>query len=259
MARFSDWDYFNKNVQSGLTEGQFINSAGCLLCAGPPFLAITSGGTEDQLTASDIVYPIGLVSNWAISQQLAVVPVPEAGSYRRYTITGPSDGALQLTRTMYHGPSLLRVLYAYYKADTERRYRGTPIEPLIDSEAANIARNPKNVIWDTPGYENAWFNLSSDLLSQPVGILLYIQDVNRESYGAVYLEQAQVGNHNMGGGPSQLVVAESVSMSFARARPVRLANPIPLFSRFADSGVITSAGTMTGGEKKIAAVTQSNR
>lgn len=259
MARFNNWDFLNKQVQSGLVEGQFINQAGCLLCAGPPFLAVTGGGTEAQLATGDTVYPIGLISQWQINQNMAVVPVPEAGSYRRYHITGPTDGNFSFSRILYHGPSLLRVLYAYYKADIDGEFGGYPIEPLIDNDAANIQRNPKEIIYDAPGFENFWINLASDLFSQPVGILLYIQDLNRESYGAVYLEQLQVAQHGMGSGPGSLVVAENASALFSRARPVKLANPIPLMSRFQDSGIITTAGTMTGGEQRIPAVTQSNR
>jgi len=187
MAQFQNWDFLNKQVQSGLTEGQFINQASCLICAGPPFLAVTGGGTEEQITAGDVVYPVGLISAWTIAQQMAVIPIPEAGSYRRYTITGPADGRFSFGRSLYHGPSLLRVLYAYYRADIERAFGGHPITPLINNDAANITRNPKNLIHDAPGYENFWINLASDLFSQPVGILLYIQDLNRESYGAVYL------------------------------------------------------------------------
>lgn len=258
MSRFQDWDFLNKNVQSGLTEGQFINQAGCLMCAGPPFLAVTGGGTEDQIRSGEVVYPVGLIANWTVAQQMQVVPVPEAGSYRRYTVTGPADGRINLSRALYHGPSLLRVMYAYYRADLERNFGGVPIEPLIDTEAATMARNPKYIIYDAPGHENFWMNMSSDLFSQPIGMLLYIQDLNRESYGAVYLEQLHLASHVMSSGPGQLVVAEQTDGMFTRARPVQLANPIPLMSRFDDSGVITTAGTMTGGVQKIPAVTQAN-
>lgn len=269
MARFQTWNFFNKQVQSGLVEGQFTGSASVMLAAGPPFLATESGGSERQIVSGDTVYPIGLISNFAIQQQMAVIPVPEVGSYRRYTVTGPADGQFSLNRTLYHGPSLLRVMYAYYKA---RDRRGVRVDPLIDNDAANIARNPKNRIYDAPGYENFYINLASDLFTQPVGILMYIQDSNRESYGAVYLEQLHVANHGFSTGPGQQVIAESVACVFSRARPVRLSNPMPLMSRLQDSGIITTAGTLTDAEGnplrgtepgergvRIAARTQTNR
>lgn len=266
MARFQDWDFFNKQVQSGLTEGQFVNAGSVLLCAGPPFLTAEGGSTEDQIVTGDVVYPVGLINQWSIQQQMAVIPVPEAGSYRRYTITGPADGSFSMGRTLYHGPSLLRVMYAYMKALDPR---GVPVFPLIDNDAANVQRYPKNRIYDAPGYENFYINLASDLFTQPVGILIYIQDSGRESYGAVYLEQLHIANHGMASGPGQLVVSEQVNCTFSRARPVQLANPVPLMARFQDSGVITTAGTLTNadgdalgtgsGGVRIPARTQSNR
>lgn len=267
MATFQDWNFFNRNVQSGLTEGQFINMGSVLLCAGPPALGVGGVGQvfeqNGDVAVGDVVFPMGLISSWAVNQQLPVIPIPEAGSYKRYTITGPSDGSLALGRTLYHGPSLLRVLYAYFRANANPNIQ---IDPLIDDQAANLLRNPHNFINDTPGYENFWANLASSILSQPVGVLIYIQDVNRESYGAVYLEQFQVATHGFASGPGQLVVNEQVQGSFARCRPVKLANPIPLMSRLSkqedsnDSGVITVAGSdrTIPGTQRIRSQTSSN-
>jgi hypothetical protein len=268
MARWNTWNFFNRNVQSGLTEGQFINMGSCLIAAGPPFLGIGGAVVLDEQggdqAVGDTVYPLGLGSQWSINQQLAVVPIPEAGSYRRYTITGPADGSFAMGRTLYHGPSALRVLYAYYKAQGNSNI---PISPLIDDfTASQMLRNPHNDIQDHPGHENFWANMCSSIFSQPVGILLYIQDVNRESYGAIYLEQYHVGSHGMGTGPGQLVLSEQFAGTFSRVRPVKLANPIPLMSRISnvkaddDSGKITVAGTnrTTGGLQRIETPTGSN-
>ena len=262
MARFQDWDYFNKNVQSGLTEGQFINFGGCLLAAGPPYLsAPAAGGQDDDTVGGQQVFPVGLASNWAIQHQLTAIPVPEAGSYRRYTITGPADGNFSMGRTLYHGPSLLRVMYAYYSAPRDDG-GATPVIPLTDDASANALRNPKNLIIDAPGYENFWVNLASDIFTQPVGLLLYIKDVNREAYGAVYLEQLQVVNHGFGSGPGQVAVAENAAFLFSRARPVKLNQAVPLMSRHEHAGTITVAGTenTTGpnGPQRIPAPTGSN-
>jgi len=249
MARFDTWNFFNRNVQSGLTEGQFINMGSCLICAGPPALGVRGAAQvadQDDTAVGDTVFPLGLISSWSINQQMAVVPVPEAGSYKRYTITGPADGSMALGRTLFHGPSLLRALYAYFKADANQNII---VESLIDDGAANLTRNPHNHINDVPGYENFWINMCSSIFSQPVGILLYIQDTNRESYGAVYLESFQASVHGMASGPGQLVVSEQTQGTFQRARPVKLANVIPLMSRISanqdesDSGITTIAGT----------------
>lgn len=268
MARFDNWDFFNHNVQSGLTEGQFLNSGGVLICAGPPVLGIggrAALGPQDGEAPSlgDTVWPIGLIGQWSLSQQQALVPVAEAGSYKKYTITGPSDGSFVYGRTLYHGPSLLRAQYAYYKT-TNARF---PVQPLIDDAGANLLRNPHNEISDMPGYENFFINLASSLFSQPVGLLLYFQDVNRESYGAVYLEQFNTGSHGMSSGPGQLVLSEQVQGMFNRARPVKLAEQIPLMSRSSrtnadndDSGTITTAGSSRtiAGQQRLKVATSAN-
>lgn len=255
MAALKNWNFFKNNVQSGLTEGQFINSSSTLLAAGPPFLVARGQTSEEDLTYKDVVYPIGLTSTWSIQQNLSVIPIPEAGSYHRYTITGPARGQMSLGRTLYHGPSMLKVLYAYYQA---KMSTGEPLYSLLDNKAANQARNPHNTIYSAPGYDNFYMNLASDLFTQPIGLLMYIKDVNKESYGAVYLEQVQVGSHGMGGGPQSVVISEQVSCTFSRARPVKLSNPVPLMSRFQDSGVITSAGTQTDGKQRIQQPTGTN-
>ena len=257
MATFKNWDYFNKHVQSGLTEGQFINFGGCVLAAGPPYL--TSMGSADGSVDSDSVFLIGKIGNWSVGNNLMVVPIPETGSYRRYLVTGPADGQLQLSRTLYHGPSLLRALYAYYSAPVESG-GSIPIESLVSDTSSNIRRNPKNRITDAPGYENFWPNLASEVFTQPVGILLFIQDSNRESYGACYFEQTQVVNHGFGGGPGSVVVAEQMSAMFGRCRPVKLPNAVPLMSRAEDAGTITVAGSenTTGGPTRIPQATGTN-
>lgn len=258
MSTFADWDYFNKHVQSGLTEGQFLNSGGCMIAAGPPYLA-SIGATGDTVN-TDTVWPIGLISQWGVSQNLAVIPIPEAGSYQRYIMTGPSDGGFQMSRSLYHGPSLLRAMYAYFSAPSEED-GATPILPLIPDDAAQgITRNPKLRITDPPGYENFWINLASEVFTQPVGIMLYFQDSNRESWGALYLEQFMTNAHSVSSGPGQIVIAEQTSGIFSRARPIKLVNSIPLMSRAVDAGTITVAGSQntTGGPTRIPVPTGTN-
>ena len=257
MSTFNDWDFFNKHVQSGLTPGQFISSQTCLICAGPPSL-MSSSGAEDGVTAlGEKVYPVGLISQWSLNQQMAAVPIAEAGSYRRYTVTGPTDCSVQMSRVLYHGPSIMRVLQAAASAPDER---GVVVNPLIAPEAANYPRNPHNRISDSPGHENLYINLASSLFSQPIGLMFFIADINREQYGAFYLEGCYVPQHGISSGPGNLVIAETVAVNATRLRPITLppSTVIPLLSKFNDSGKITTAGTMTGGVQSLNAPMSDN-
>jgi len=251
-SRFSEWNQFDKHVQPGLTDGQFLNASSILVCAGPPFLDSSgfspSDGEGSTGTSGDTVFPIGLLSNFGLQQRLSIIPIPEIGSYRKYSVTGPSDGSFSASRILYHGPSVLRAMYAYYSAQDPS---GEIIDPLVGDASANLNRFPKNKINDSPGKENFYMNLASDLFTQPVGLLLYFQDVNKESYGAVYLEQVQVASHAISASPGQQVLSENINCMFSRVRPVKLANTIPLMSRASDSEHITTGGTIRGNDGEL--------
>lgn len=243
MATLPDWDFFNNHVQSGLTDGQFVSSQTVLVCAGPP--SLTLGNTGAARLEGERVWPIGLLAQWSVNQTMAVVPIPEAGSYLRYVATGPVDCSLSLGRTLYHGPSLLRGLHAVTSANDPR---GAVINPLIKASAAQFPRYPMNRVSRTPGYENFFIDLSSEVFTQPVGLLFFFADSGREGYGAFYAESVYIPNHSLSTGPGQLVLSESTNLMAARIRPVELAPStlVPLMSRWNDRGKITTAGTMNG-------------
>ena len=94
----------------------------------------------------------------------------EIGSERSYFIGGRTVGQLGLSRVYYHGASLLRVLYAYYKDDQG----AVTIQPMWPNSVADSFANIHDVIIP-PGYENIYLNLASDLFAQPVGLLMYIR------------------------------------------------------------------------------------
>jgi hypothetical protein len=257
MATLSDWNYTDRNVQSGITEGQFISSSTTVLAAGPPFLTgaslapparqrddLASPGSNLQSTVGDQVFLMGIVGQWSVNQQLAVVPVPEAGSQRSYTVTGPSSGQISIGRTLVHGPSLLRALYAHRRISDPRSAGGT-FDSLINPErAGDFQGNPRSRLAAPAGYDNAWFDLSSDVFTSPFGLLILMIDTNREGYGACYLEQAHVNQHGFSSGPGSLVIGENIAATFARLRPVKLARAVPLLSKPENAGKIGIAATV---------------
>ena len=122
MATLSNWSPYEDNVQGGMSDGRFMNAAYTVLAAGPPRLANVGGASflgatlaAGNSSADMIAYPIGVVQNFSLGQQLQISRFFELGSTRSYFIPGRSIGQMQLSRVMYHGPSLLRVLYAYYQ------------------------------------------------------------------------------------------------------------------------------------------------
>ena len=120
-------------------------------------------------------------------------------------------------RLYMHGPSMLRAIYAYYQD-----LLAPTVIPAMFPNNARIT-NPHNTIIP-PGFENIFLNLQSDMFRQPVGMLMYMQDSNDQTLGAVYLEQCYIQGHNMGFDSSSIVVQEQVSVQCERLVPVAVSS-----------------------------------
>jgi hypothetical protein len=88
---------------------------------------------------------------------------------------------------------------------------------MIPAQAGDIVIIP-------PGYENIYINLASDLFAQPIGILMYIRDINLHTLGAMYFEACYLPNHSIGMDAQGVLIQESVSVQFERAVPVAVAS-----------------------------------
>lgn len=221
MAKISEQRPYERFVQGGMTDGQFLSAAYTMVAAGPPRLANIGGAAGAAATlssgtgAQDWALPIGVVQNIGLSHNRNFSRFWELGSERSYFISGRTTGQLQLSRIMYHGPSLLRMLYGYYQDLIP-----PTIVPFVFANpgAATIA-NPHDVKIP-PGYENIFLNLASDLFSQPIGLLMYFRDSNEDTVGAIYMEGAYVPSHQIATDAGGTVIQESVAIQFERAVPV---------------------------------------
>jgi len=252
MAKLHEWDFFNRNVQSGLTEGQYLAAQFTLIAAGPPNLAFLSDANtnndEDIIgeAQDNIVFPIGVTQRFGIQQTRQHARVWEIGSERSYWISGRTVGQMNLGRMVYHGPSLLRVLYAYYRSTAaDSRYdfpdllgNGTTVQE------ANANRNPHS-IHISPGYRNIFLNLASDLFSQTVGLLIYFKDSNNESVYATYAENCVVPSHNLGLDAGGTVIQENVTLQFERLIPVYMSNSIAVADIDSSHKIMRPAGVYT--------------
>jgi hypothetical protein len=226
MARLSEWRPYNRYVQSGLVDGQFLNASFTLLAAGPPRLANVGGanfvntGLESG-NADEIVFPIGVVQNFNVAHTRQFSRIFEIGSERSFWISGRTMGQMGLSRVMYHGPSLLRVLYAYY----QDLLPGSVTVPSVIGENNLGALTVANAhdVKIPPGYENLYLNLASDLFAQPVGIMAYFRDSNEETVGAVYMESCVIPNHTIATDANGTIIQEDVAVQFERALPVAVA------------------------------------
>lgn len=222
-GKFSEWSPFSRNVQGGLADGQFLNAGHTLIAAGPPRLANIGGSTATAGAlatgkADQIVQPIGVLQNFNLSHNRQFSRIFEIGSERSYFIAGHTVGQLSLARVLYHGPSLLRMLYAYY----QDLIPPTIVRPVFANAGAATVANPHDVKIP-PGYENLFLNLASDLFAQPFGMLLFVRDSNEDTVGAVYLEACQVPNHTWATDAQGVIIQESAAVQFERVVPVAVA------------------------------------
>lgn len=223
-GNFSDWSPYTNYVQSGMVDGAYANAGFTMLAAGPPRIANIGGAAAfaqavsgSGQAANQIVFPIGIVQNFNLSHTRQFSRIFEIGSERSYFIGGRTVGQLGLARIYYHGASLLRVLYAYY-ADL---IPPTVVPAMFPNAGAEAQSNPHDVIIP-PGYENIYINLASDLFAQPIGIMMYMRDVNQDALGAMYFEACYLPNHSWQTDSQGVLIQESVAVQFERGVPVAI-------------------------------------
>jgi hypothetical protein len=241
MPGLTAWDAYLNFVEGGKNVGQFANGQFVLLAAGPPHL-MNFGGASQLGSGADVVYPLGLTQNVALSQNRAFSRIFEIGSERSFFIPGRTIGQLTLARVYFHGASLLRSLYAYYQdglgSVTVPRMplmKGPNDESLwpFISGAGTINGPPRlgqlHNVRIPPGYDNLFINLASDLFSQPIGLLMLVRDSELMNLGGIYLEQCYVPTHMWTVDSNGLIIQESVGIQFERIVPIRT-NAITLIS-----------------------------
>ncbi len=222
-----EWQPYSAHVQGGLKEGNFLNGQFILICAGPPFHSQIEGGEEGL----NLVYPIGLTQNVALSQNKAISRIFEIGSDRSYFISGRSVGQLSLGRVVYHGPSLLRALYAYYSTGPNAKAFG--ISPLTEESGGGVNPFTQSDQGDgtnhsglhdvkiPPGYDNMFLNLASDLFSQPLGLMLLFKDNQENTVASVYLDQCYIPQHSIAVDAQGLIIQESVGVQYEKMVPIK--------------------------------------
>lgn len=226
---FSNWDFYNYHVQQDLNAGQFVSAESTLVAAGPPQVSQTAGGGT-----TGGIYPIGLLESVGIQQSKQLQRIFEIGSTRSYFIPGRAVGSISIGRTFYFGPSLLRVLYAYYRNNTNNINIGTTAAGSTINVSGQDVPDPKAVLLDvmeanqmhslrrTPGEDYFFIELASDLFAQPTGMAIYFKDANSVSVGAMYLEFCYVQGHQISISSGSVLVMEGVSMQYDRIVPIKV-------------------------------------
>ncbi|OQB17487.1 MAG: hypothetical protein BWY14_01228 [Parcubacteria group bacterium ADurb.Bin192] len=247
---YSNWDFNNLHVQQNLNGGDFVGSHTIILCATGPTLSSMSAssqaggsgngtpsrfGTGYETTVSadaagaGFAIPLGVVSDVNLQQQRQINKIYEIGSKLSYTVSARTSISLGLTRILYHGPNLLRMLYAYYpesriggtgnKMFDKNKSTDTAIQELgLDPEFAKTLPQ----INDVAGIDNIFLNAASDLFSQPIGLVMYIKDNVKSDVAAIFIEDCNLVAHQFGISQNSVVVAEGVQLTADRIRHLKV-------------------------------------
>lgn len=247
-GNFSDWSPYTNYVQAGMVDGQYVNAGFMMLAAGPPRIANIGGAASfaqalsgNGQAANQVVMPIGVLQSFNMGHNRQFSRIFEIGSERSYFISGRTVGQLGLGRVYYHGASLLRILYAYYRDDLGP----TVVPSMWPNAGAATQSNPHDVVIP-PGYENLYFNLASDLFAQPIGILMYIRDVNQDALGALYFEACYLPNHSLATDSQGVLLQENVAVQFERAVPVAISQLTLISSNTSNAGGANMSSAFLG-------------
>lgn len=232
---FSNWDFSNYHVQQELQGGQFVSAETSLIAAGTPEIGGTGPYSSAPVSGVGTVYPIGLLENVGLSQSKQLQKVFEIGSSRSYFIPGRVIGSVSLGRMFYYGPSLLRVMYAYYQNSANNIQIGTAsASDRITLEDGSTAVSPLarllekgdtfHKVRTSPGEDYFYVNLASDMFNQGTGLAFYFKDSNFNSVGAFYLEQVFVQGHQFSVSSGSVLVMEGASAQYDRIVPIRIIN-----------------------------------
>lgn len=215
------WDFFRNRVNPGLPHGQFLSGRATVIGAGPPNITAFAGG-QSAGASNDVVHLIGLNQQMSIAQAANVQRFFEIGSVRQYFITGHNITTIQMNRILYHGPNLLRAFYAYYSSGADGDL--VQIDAIIDRFKKTNGGMPTGVNHHTvaipPGEQNWFINMTSDLFSQPIGLLMILRDQNELTYGIAYAENCYIDNYVMATDSTSILMTENSNIQCERILPI---------------------------------------
>lgn len=237
---FSEWKIGSSSVDPVMLQGKFINARSTLIAAGPASYDKLVEASTGATSVDDFVYPIGFIENFGLTQQKNLQRMFEIGSNRSYFVPGRTMSSCNFGRVLFHGPSLMRVLYSYYPKDKIRTANGpanddVTIAYAASQDATKCLPNVGNSGIDYPGTQapvddcspvksaSFYMNLASTLFDHPLGLLVYMKDTKDEYYSAFYLEFCHITAHSLNINATSTVIAEGVGIQFDGIQPVDLA------------------------------------
>jgi len=245
----ASWNRATKHVESAVRSGRYINAETALVYVGPPritdigglnanvTLAAQNAGLTNGGSGRDALYPVGLLEQFSLQQAQTVQKMFEIGSRRSYQAGGRVQVVGSIGRVMFYGPSLMRVLYAYYP-NTIQMANGKQLQGGKDSVGKAVLQGGNGLnetfppIYFEPGSladpdpelggagHSFFINLMSELFSHPFGLGVVLRDNRNRNYGAFYCEDCFITSHSFGISSSSTLVTEAVNFQCDAAVPL---------------------------------------
>lgn len=239
MSNYLDWNWSGEHVQAEIQNGEYLSSEATLVLAGPSrFVHLNS---EGGLTNNSII-PLGLIQSMGFNQNRQLQRLFEIGSKRAYFVPGRHFAGFSMSRVMFYGPSLMRMLYALAPISAQETPGIGPYGQKLNSDQNDPTATPiviptayrslfgNEPLRAAPGFggtanednRDFYINLSSELFNVPFGLVLVFKDTRNRPYGAVYLEECLIETHGTGVDANSVVISETVSGQFDTVTPIQL-------------------------------------
>lgn len=208
-STLSNWRFRQFHLaldRGGKNQGTFMTPEATLIAAGPARLSDLGGGAALE----GLIVPVAVTDNVAVNQNKMLQQIFEIGSRRSYFVSGHTTGTVTLSRPMFNGPSLLRLLTA----------------GIQDHEALENAAGLATIGGDQAGEDldhgqaELYINLQAEIFDRPLGLLFYMIDQRNAPYGAMYVEDANIQAHAFNIAAQAMTVVENISCMFDRVCPV---------------------------------------
>jgi hypothetical protein len=208
-STLSNWRFRQFHLaldRGGKNQGTFMTPEATLIAAGPARLADLGGG--DALEG--LIVPIAVTDNVAVNQNKMLQQIFEIGSRRSYFVSGHTTGTVNLSRPMFNGPSLLRLLTSATQ-DHKGLENPAGLATIGGDQAGEKLEH---------GQAELYINLQAEIFDRALGLLFYMIDQRNAPYGAMYVEDANVQAHAFNIAAQAMTVVENTSLMFDRILPV---------------------------------------
>lgn len=206
-----EWDFDRNAVQKAddPRTGHQLGSKAVLVSFGPP------------VKKPDSKFIVcGFIQNLSMNQQKQVQELFEVGSGRRYMADGPTRNMLNISRALFSGPSLLKVLGT--GMTNSSMDEGGDNEYMKANQ--DLFREGSRKAAATDFNDAFWMNLGSNIFQNPLGVLLEYKsfggDGEGRTFGSVFLENCKATSHSIQMNAGQWLLNENMQFRFESVKPV---------------------------------------